>query len=274
MTDDSNSLDGIQVPQAPATCRREFTDGRLSAIYTGGAYDQLYVVDRMGISASVAKDLYRPQLIAPPSTFAAVIEFTNRMIAARANGAQRDVGIICNICARHVKLHELGTWPEAFIGNLDLSHNHLQTLDWNLTCLRGSLHLHNNQLRDVNGLPEYIYGDLDLRNNQIDDYSGFSKVVKIAGTVRLDAPKNADFGKILPLLNVEFNRLEFSKLEFDGGAWVAIGDHRRVDELVAIENIINAAGTGRTAMLRASRAISEYQTWRRDPLSGVCPAAD
>ncbi len=259
---------------SPEACRLEFTDGRLSAIYTGGAYDQVYVVDRLGISAAAAADLYRPPVSMPPCSLAEVIDFTNEAIRARApitDSSDAVASVTCNLCARHLKLQHLGEWTRSYNGSVDLSHNYLESLDWNVAFLHGDLYLHANFLKRVDGLPRCIFGDLDLRENVIEDWSGFGKVDKITGTIRLQAPELDKFEKILPILNVEFGRLEFSRTRFDGRAWVAIENHVRLGELDIIENILNAAGTGRTAMLRAAHAISQYCARQRDHNSGVCP---
>ena len=247
----------LNPPHSPAKCLTEFTLTRHSAVYTGGHVDTVHVVDRLGISAATAADLYRQRLVTDPDTsLAEVMSYVNRMIVARGANPLDPVEVVCNFSARNVNASQLGTWLSTYRGSIDLSHNHLRTLDWNLSHLQGDLLLHNNLLINVDGLPSIIDGALDLTNNEIEDYSGFAKVSKVTGTIKI--PAITDISKILPIFNVDFQRVVLARTQKRDNRWIPITDPTTVHRVDEIERIINSVGRGRVGMLRALKEMSVY----------------
>ena len=247
----------LNPPFSPAKCLTEFTLTRHSAVYTGGHIDTVHVVDRLGISAATAADLYRQRLVTDEDTsLAEVMSYVNRMIIARGAYPMDPIEVVCNVSARNINVSRLGTWLATSRGCIDLSHNRLRTLDWNLSHLQGDLLLHNNLLIDVNGLPAVIDGTLDLSHNEIEDYSGFAKVSKVTGTIKI--PAITDIFKILPIFNIDFHRVVLDRIQKRGNQWVSITDPITLHRIDKIERIINSAGHGRVGMLRAMKEMSAY----------------
>lgn len=235
----------LNPPRSPAKCLTEFALTSHSAVYTGGHVDTVHVVDRLGISAATAADLYRQRLVTNPDTsLAEVMGYINRMIAARGANPADPVEVVCNFSARNVNVSQLGTWLSTYRGSIDLSH------------LQGDLLLHNNLLINVDGLPSIIDGALDSTNNEIEDYSGFAKISKVTGTIKI--PAITDISKILPIFNVDFQRVVLARTQKCDNRWIPISDPTTVHRVGEIERIINSVGHGRVGMLRALKEMSVH----------------